>query len=179
MNGTTTASSGIITTSGFNETTTASNGTVISFPSITSASMNFTSLSTSTIPLTSTPSVNSEFTFVTQSSLFVAPTSSATPTTTVTDPDTPVTTFTFSSASSQAADSKPTQAALPTNLPLQIFPAEGSHPGDPDLSNYSLISILFDSALNWKFVAQNSTSSSQIFAWMSPILQTSLGLTRT
>ncbi|EIW59610.1 uncharacterized protein TRAVEDRAFT_121219, partial [Trametes versicolor FP-101664 SS1] len=165
--------------SGNATTTTASNGTVISFPSITSASMNFTSLSTSTIPLTSTPSVNSEFTFVTQSSLFIAPTSSSTPTTTATDPDTPVTTLSISPVSSQAADTKPTAPALPTNLPLQIFPAEGSHPGDPDLSNYSLISILFDSALNWKFVAQNSTSSSQIFAWMSPILQTALNLTQS
>ncbi|KAI0823199.1 hypothetical protein BC628DRAFT_594937 [Trametes gibbosa] len=138
--------------------------------------MNFTSLSTSSLPPTSTPSVNSEFTFVTQTSLFIAPTSSSA-SATPTDPDEPVTTFNLTSPTTTAApDSKPTQAPLPSNLPVQIFPAQGSHPGDPDLSGYSLISILFDSALNWKFVAGNITSSSQIFAWMAPLLQASLGL---
>ncbi|KAI0369357.1 hypothetical protein BV20DRAFT_946151 [Pilatotrama ljubarskyi] len=139
--------------------------------------MNFTSLSTSAAPLTSTPSVNSEFTFVTQTSLDIAPTtSSSAAAPSITDPDQPATTFSFASPSSAAADQRPTQAPLPSDLPLQIFPAQGSHPGDPDLQGYTQISILFDAALNWNFVAKNQKSSSQIFAWMSPILQAALNL---
>ncbi|KAH9846427.1 hypothetical protein C2E23DRAFT_872378 [Lenzites betulinus] len=166
--------------SSFNGTASASasNGTVISFPSITASStMNFTSLSTSSLPPTSTPSVNSQFSaFVTQSSLFLAPTSSSSASTTLTDPDA-ATTFNLTiPTTTAAADSKPTQAPLPSNLPSVIFPAEGSHPGDPDLTGYTLISILFDSALSWSFVTGNSGSPSQIFAWMPLIIQTALGL---
>ncbi|KAI1789401.1 hypothetical protein LXA43DRAFT_974326 [Ganoderma leucocontextum] len=156
-------------------TTTAnstSSGTVISLPSITST-LTFTSVTTSH-SLTSTPSVNSQFTFVTDTSLAVAstPTTTSTIASSVTDPDKPTTTFTLA-----ASDTSPTQAALPSNLPNQIFPVVGSHPGDPDLTGYSLISLLFDTALNWDFVVHNSNSSSQIFAWMSPILQAALSLT--
>ncbi|KAI0629860.1 hypothetical protein C8Q77DRAFT_1220048 [Trametes polyzona] len=162
------------TTLSSDNSTVISTGTVISFPSITATNMSFTSLSTSTIA--ATPSVNSEFTFVTQSSLFLATTPSSSVAPTVSNPDEPTASFTVTPLSSAAADSKPTQAPLPSNIPLEIFPATGSQPGDPDLVGYSEISILFDSALNWKFVVQNSTSSSQIFAWMTPILLTSLTL---
>ncbi|TBU57374.1 hypothetical protein BD310DRAFT_1020567 [Dichomitus squalens] len=163
-----------ITTSAVNGTTTSTstNGTVISLPSITSTSVATTNLTTSHV-LTSTPSVDSQFTFVTGTSLAVASTpSESTLTTTATDPDTPSTTFTL-----QPSSASPSQAALPSDLPNQIFPAAGSHPGDPDLDGYTQISLLFDAALNWEFVLTNPNSSAQIFAWMSPILQASLDLT--
>ncbi|RPD56166.1 hypothetical protein L226DRAFT_583364 [Lentinus tigrinus ALCF2SS1-7] len=154
----------------------SSNGTIISLPSVTSSSIAFNTTSTS-FSLSVTPSINSQFTFVTDTSLAVAsqPSSTGTPTSSLTDPDEPTTTFTVNPSS--AADTKPTQAPLPSGLPTQIFPAEGSKPSDPDLSGYSLISLLFDSGLNWEFVVKNTNSSSQIFAWMSPLLQASLSLT--
>ncbi|KAI0643037.1 hypothetical protein C8Q79DRAFT_1002798 [Trametes meyenii] len=175
VNATTTLSAGNETT-----TSTSSNGTVISFPSITAtatANASVTSLTTS-VSLTSTPSVSSEFGFLTGSSLVVdqPTTTSSSATATLTNPDQPVTTFTLASSSSVAPDARPSQAPLPSGLPLQILPASGAHPGDPDLTGYSQISILFDTGLNWKFVAQHSDSSSQIFAWMSPILQAALNL---
>ncbi|KAI0775505.1 hypothetical protein BD413DRAFT_471050, partial [Trametes elegans] len=182
-NSTVTSATTVTTVSGNITSTFTSdvNGTVISFPSITSTSANFTSTSTSTfVSLSSTPSVNSEFTFVTQSTLFLDTSSTTeTPSSSATDSDVPSTTFTLSSISSAAPDSKPTTPALPPDLPLQILPAEGAHPGDPDLAGYSQISILFDAGLNWKFVAGTQKSSSQIFAWMPPILQASLGLTES
>ena len=153
----------------------STNGTIISLPSVFSSSVSFNATSTS-FSLAVTPSVNSQFTFVTETSLAVAsqPSTTDTPTSTLTDPDEPTTTFTV--AASSAADTRPTQAPLPSGLPTQIFPAEGSKPGDPDLTGFSQISILFDSGLNWDFVVNNANSSSQIFAWMSPILQASLSL---
>ncbi|KAH9891983.1 hypothetical protein C8Q73DRAFT_98786 [Cubamyces lactineus] len=132
-------------------------------------------LTTETSP-TSTPSVNSDFTFVTQTSLFVASTTSSSAVTSATDPDQPVTTLSVSAPTSAAPDNAPSQAPLPKDIPLQILPAMGSHPGDGDLVGYSEISLLFDLALDWVFVAKNSSSSSQIFAWMPPILQTALNL---
>ncbi|RDX46523.1 hypothetical protein OH76DRAFT_1355850, partial [Lentinus brumalis] len=168
--------SSITTTVSANVTSSVStNGTIISLPSVTSSSVSFNATSTS-FSLSVTPSVNSQFTFVTETSLAVAsqPSSSSSVTSSLTDPDEPTTTF--SVAASSAADTKPTQAPLPSGLPTQIFPAEGSKPSDPDLDGYSLISLLFDSGLNWDFVVNNANSSSQIFAWMSPILQASLSL---
>ncbi|KAH9924613.1 uncharacterized protein BXZ73DRAFT_50367 [Epithele typhae] len=152
-------------------TSTTSNGTIISFPTVTSS----VTPTPTTTSLTSTPQVGTEWTFLSGSSLALASTSSSTDvSTTATDPDEPTTTFTFASS---AADSKPTQAALPSDLVQQILPAKGYQPGDPSLAGYSLVSILFDTALGWQFVVENSDSASQIFAWMSPILQAALSLT--
>lgn len=44
------------------------------------------------------------------------------------------------------------------------------------MGGYTGVSLLFDSGLNWNFVVNNENSSSQIFAWMSPILQAALSL---
>ncbi|KAI0754641.1 hypothetical protein C8Q80DRAFT_1216565 [Daedaleopsis nitida] len=172
---TTTGALNVTTTTGaLNITTTStSSGTVISLPDVTSTSTDPSSLTTI---VTVTPSVNSQFTFVTDSSLAVASQPSTTSTSAApTDPDAPSTTLTVSFTSA-ADSSKPSTAPLPSGLPTQIFPVVGSKPGDPDLDGYSGISILFDSGLNWNFVVNNENSSSQIFAWMSPILQASLSL---
>ncbi|KAI9064697.1 hypothetical protein FKP32DRAFT_1569409 [Trametes sanguinea] len=174
INGTTTIST--VISSGAANATTSSNGTIITFPSA-SSTMNVTSLST-TVELTSTPSIASDFTFVTGSSLLVATTSSSTPSATATDPDQPATTLSIlPQSTTAAADSTPTQPVLPNNIPWQILPPTGAHPGDGDLGGYTEISLLFDTALNWLFVATNQNSSSEIFAWMPPILQTLLQTT--
>lgn len=115
--------------------------------------------------------MESNFSFLTQSTLIVA---SVAPTAAVplTDPDQPTTTLNIPNA---GATNSLTQAALPTGIPSRIFPQNGI-PDGTDMSGLTLISILFNSELNWPFVASHQDSSSQIFAFFPTVLQTALGL---
>jgi hypothetical protein len=117
--------------------------------------------------------VESGFSFLTQSTLIVA---SVAPTAVVplTDPDQATTTLSIPNA---GATDALTEAALPTGIPSRIVPQDGI-PDGTDLTGLTLISILFDSQLNWPFVASHQDSSSQIFAFFPQVLQTALGLSR-
>lgn len=64
---------------------------------------------------------------------------------------------------------------LPTGIPNKIYPKDQLSP-DTDLTGYTLISILFNRALNWPFVVENRVSSSQIFAWVPVLIATAVGI---
>ena len=89
------------------------------------------------------------------------------------DPDEP--TSTTSIASSVAATATPSQPALPTNLPVRIYPSEQADPQQID-GEHTLVSLLFKPALNWLTVANNTQSSAQIFTWMPSVVQYALNL---
>jgi hypothetical protein len=153
-----------------------SSGAAISFPTGASGASGLATATGTgaTRPTgTNTPafSVESNFSFLTQSTLIVAsvaPTIAAP----LTDPDQATTTL---SIPGSAPTDSLTQAALPTGIPSRIVPQNGI-PGGTDLTGLTLISILFDSELNWPFVTTNQDSSSQIFAFFPSVLQNALGL---
>jgi len=70
----------------------------------------------------------------------------------------------------------PSQALLPPGLPTRILPGVGGVSQNASLPGYSMISVMFDSALNWPFVATTSVSASQIFAWFPTLLSTGAGI---
>ncbi|KAL4070006.1 hypothetical protein V8B97DRAFT_1871946, partial [Scleroderma yunnanense] len=90
----------------------------------------------------------------------------------VTNPDQAPTTLSLSSG---APTSVPSAAALPGGLPSVILP-------QPQLNlslvptDYVLISVLFNSSLNWEFVATNADSPGQIFAYFPEVIATALGI---
>ncbi|KAF7296536.1 hypothetical protein HMN09_01060600 [Mycena chlorophos] len=132
-----------------------------------SATGNSTSVSSVSQP-TTTASVASDLTFIlTESSLAIAsmPTTSSL---SLSNPDAPTTTVSFTASAQTAL----TTAALPSGLPSRIYPPSGvvNSPG----GNYSFISLLFDGYLGWDFVCTSDVSSSQIFAFMPVILATAL-----
>ncbi|KZT67093.1 hypothetical protein DAEQUDRAFT_673955 [Daedalea quercina L-15889] len=165
-------------TSSANSTSSA----VISFPSQnTSTSLSFTSLSTLTSTTSYsriTPSQNSQ-TFLTQTTLILASSSSSSspPSSSLTDPDQPTSTSSIPSTIVSASAS-PSQAALPANLPVRIYPSTQAQPDDID-GDYTLISLLYKSSLNWVTVANNTESSAQIFEWMPTILQYALNVSES
>ncbi|KAG6876704.1 hypothetical protein C0993_000968 [Termitomyces sp. T159_Od127] len=122
------------------------------------------------------PTVTSDLSFVLSvSSLAVAPAPTTTSSITITNPDAPMTTLSLVSEPGTAPMTTLPQP-LPSGLPSRIVP-----PTPLDLSQvtnqYTMISILFDEELNWPFVVGNQLSSSQIFAWITVIIQTALNLT--
>ncbi|KAL6300111.1 hypothetical protein BKA93DRAFT_829390 [Sparassis latifolia] len=151
----------------------ASSSVIISFPSGLSSSGSLSFSSLSTVRPTTSISINSQFSFVTQSSLLVASLSStsATPST-LTNPDQPTSSVEINSASASATAS-PSAAALPSGLAARIYPLDVL-PGD--LSNYTLISILFGPALNWPFVVNDTQASAQIFAWGPAVVYSALAI---
>ncbi|TDL22097.1 hypothetical protein BD410DRAFT_265758 [Rickenella mellea] len=143
----------------------------------------FTSLSTlSALPDTSAtstfsmPPLQSQFSFLTQSTLIVAPTTtSGSDSLTITNPDQATTTASLVGVSQTLAA---TQAALPSGLPARFLPAEGVTAND-DLSGYSPVSIMFDSGLNWAFVAANPDSvAGEIFAYLCVVLEAALSISQ-
>jgi len=77
--------------------------------------------------------------------------------------------------STVAPTATPSVAPLPAGLAARIYPADSVDPSQVT-SNYTLVSILFDQALNWPFVANNTQSSLELFAWMPTIISTSLNI---
>ena len=94
----------------------------------------------------------------------------------MTDPDAAPSTTIAEVPSGTAATAVPVQSALPSNMPSRIFSATSVDPSSSKLSGYTLISILFDQALNWGFVAGDSQAIGQLFRYMPPLLAGSLGI---
>jgi len=117
------------------------------------------------------PTLAPNYSFLTQSSLAVDATT-APDTASFTDPDQATTTFEPESAS---PSSVPTLAPLPAGMPARIY-SQDQIPPTQDLTGLTLISILFNSALNWPFVVGNPVASSQIFAYFPTVIQTALEL---
>ncbi|THH15327.1 hypothetical protein EUX98_g9484, partial [Antrodiella citrinella] len=154
------------------------NSTIISFPSAaSSATDSFTSLSTASdnaTTVSATPTIASQFTFLTQTSLLVAPTSSTpSPSLSLTNPDQATSTASFTLLSSTAS---PSAASLPSGMPAQIFPAEGIPPGT-NTNGYTFISILFDPSLRWSWVTSHSDSATQLLAYTPILIQSALNIT--
>ncbi|KAI5116441.1 hypothetical protein M0805_006254 [Coniferiporia weirii] len=181
------------TTSGFSTPTDISSGgltsasqTSIIFPTGNATSVvptsTFSGLSTLTaLPVpstvtTATPSLESQFSFLTQSSLLVSEVSTSTSVsgTTLTDPDEPTTSVLIESVTSGATV---TSAPLPSDLPSRIYPAEGGVSANDVNEGYTPVSIMFDSTLGWEFVAKNTDSAAQIFAYFPTCLEVALGIT--
>jgi hypothetical protein len=123
-----------------------------------------------------TPTLSSQFSFLTETTLLLpTPESTETPepTTTETDPDVPTTSIPLEGVSQTATI---TAIPLPTDLPARIFPAEGGvNPSDVP-SGYTPVAILFDTALGWEFVAKHSRSSAQIFAYFPSVIQNAVNI---
>ncbi|KAF8879494.1 hypothetical protein BD779DRAFT_1150957 [Infundibulicybe gibba] len=66
-------------------------------------------------------------------------------------------------------------APLPTDLPARIYPKDQLSPS-ADLDGSTLVSILFNPDLNWKFVVGSQVASSQIFAYLPAIIASALGI---
>ncbi|TFY83180.1 hypothetical protein EWM64_g835 [Hericium alpestre] len=102
------------------------------------------------------------------------PTPSSPASATVTDPDAPATTLSVAGPSGTAA---PVSAPLPNDIPARIYPPQPI-PQGTDLSQYTLISILFDSSLPWIFVAGSGDSQAQLLSWLPTVLQGALPITQ-
>jgi hypothetical protein len=61
-------------------------------------------------------------------------------------------------------------------MPGRIYSSSPA-PSGSSLDGLSLISILFDQSLNWKFVVNSPLSSSQIFGWIPYLITNALGIT--
>lgn len=117
---------------------------------------------------------NSQFSYVTVTSLLGTsfPSSSIPPT--LTNPDAATTTLSLPDPSNSAAG--PVQSAsLPSDIPARIYPAElldtSTLPTD-----YVLCSLLFDAFLSWVFVASNTQSQGQLFSWAPIIISSALNI---
>lgn len=93
--------------------------------------------------------------------------------TTLTNPDEPT-----SSVPLESETSGETVVAvpLPSGLPSRIYPASGGVTADVNLDDYTAVSVMFDGSLGWAFVATNTDSAAQIFAYFPTCLQVALGL---
>ena len=121
-----------------------------------------------------TPPPNSQFSYVTMSSLLGTSLQSSSIPPTLTNPDAATTTLSLPGPSNSSTDS-PTGAPLPAYLPARIYAP------DQDLintlpSDYTICSLLFTSFLSWAFVAQNTQSQGQIFSWAPIIIATALNI---
>lgn len=91
----------------------------------------------------------------------------------MTNPDQATTTVNTQSGPTPATTL--TVAPLPTGIPGRIYPKVQLDLSQ-DLSNFLMISILFNQELNWPWVVSHQTSSIQIFAWLPAIIATALGV---
>ncbi|KAH9973915.1 hypothetical protein BJV74DRAFT_194351 [Russula compacta] len=177
--GSTTGSEGASTTGALSGTNSGSlsaspSPPVISFPS---GSPNAVSQTTD-VPLTaftrssSLPPVNSQFSYITIFSLLGVSVQTSPIPSSMTDPDAPTTTLSLIAPSSSLTG-QVTPVPLPSDLPARIYPVNqiGNLPG-----GYTLCSILFDSSLPWDFVASNTQSQGQIFAWTQVLIMNALNI---
>ncbi|KIO25666.1 hypothetical protein M407DRAFT_207770, partial [Tulasnella calospora MUT 4182] len=91
---------------------------------------------------------------------------------TLTDPDAAFTTASLT----QSGTGAPTQAALPTQLPTRIFPANRLDPDDPALDSMTLVSIKFLLSLSWSFVVSNSNTAALLFVYTPQAIANALGI---
>lgn len=93
----------------------------------------------------------------------------------LTDPDQVPTPTSFSTTGTPAA--APSVVSLPSGMPARIVPGSGGvDPEVDNLNGFTLIAILFDQGLNWDTVVQHPDSPGQIFAWLPPVILTSLSI---
>jgi hypothetical protein len=117
-----------------------------------------------------TPPPQTQFSYVTQTTLLGVPVPSSSVSLTLSDPDAVPTTVLPSKSLSGPASEVP----LPSNLPARIYSPE---PIDPkELVGHDLISIKLDSVLLWRFVSENTQSQGQIFLWLPSLLSQALGV---
>jgi hypothetical protein len=132
---------------------------------------------TTETPAHATIYVTSDLSFVlTETSLALASlASTGSAAGTLTDPDAATTTVSPVASPPPAAATTLAAQALPAGIPSRIYP-----PAQLDLkqdfSGYTLISILFNQELNWPFVVNSPIASSQIFAFVPPLVYTALGV---
>lgn len=152
---------------------------VISFPSYTTSLNDQTTSvqSTSTGPSAPEFTQNSQFSYVTITSLLGTsiPSSSIPPT--LTNPDAATTTLSLPDPSNSAAGPV-SSALLPSDIPARIYP-----PVPLDTSTLPnddvLCSLLFDAFLSWGFVFKNTQSQGQIFGWTPIIVARALNISVT
>ena len=124
-----------------------------------------------------TPSVASQFTFLTGSSLVTAaPLSSSSADVSLSNADQAPSSVSFSSV---AATASPSAVSLPAGLPARIYPAQGVTPGVDNLDGFTLVSILFDQGLRWTFVVNSPQAASQVLAYTPIDIYTACGITGT
>ncbi|KAF5374174.1 hypothetical protein D9615_008817 [Tricholomella constricta] len=157
--------------------TSVSTSISISFPTGSISNPGNSSSSTE-VSITSEPtptptiSINSDLSFIlTEPSLVFTSIASSTAEATLTDPDQATTTV--ETQAGPATASSILSAPLPTGIPGRIYPRVQLDTSQ-DLSDYTMISILFNQELNWPFVVTTQISSSQIFAWLPAIIATAL-----
>lgn len=121
-----------------------------------------------------TPTPNSQFSYVTESSLLGTSLSTSSIPPTLTNPDAATTTLSLPDPSNSVTGSGP-GAPLPSYLPARIYA-----PDQVDVnslpSDYTLVALLFSSFLSWQFVAQNTQSQGQIFDWTPIIVANALNI---
>ncbi len=160
----------------FGDRDSSSSPPVISFPSDTTSSNGRTTGVQSTMSAgSSTPlTPNSQFSYVTASSLLGTSVKSSSIPPTLTNPDAPITTFSLPDPSASASGPAPS-APLPADLPARIYPANQVSSPSGDV----LCSLLFSSFLSWSFVATHAQSQGQIFSWTPLIISRALNISET
>ncbi|KAI0034609.1 hypothetical protein K488DRAFT_45031, partial [Vararia minispora EC-137] len=152
----------------------SSTSITITFPTASvSSSASLTSSASANATTTFTVSVDSQFSFLTQTSLLLATPTSSSISITQTNPDAPATIV--SEVSSAPVATVSASPILPSTVPSRVYPPSPI-PSSENLSGYTLVAVLFDSQLDWQFVTSSSDSETQLFSWMPPLLQASLGL---
>lgn len=132
---------------------------------------------TSTLPLSSTyilPTTNTNYQYLSTVSSLLVNTATPTPTAspTISNPDIPTTTVSLASA---PPASQPSAVPIPTYLPSAIMPRPTLNVQNVPTTD-TLISVLFNQSLNWKWVATNSDTQGQIFEYFPSIIATALGI---
>ena len=116
-----------------------------------------------------TPPPQSQFSFVTESSLLLSQMSTTSSgQVSLTNPDAPTTTISVQPTAPQS---------LPTNLPSRIYPFGGATNNAVN-STVSLVSLLFDNDLSWSFVVNNQDSAGQLLSWTPFLITSALGLSQ-
>ena len=169
----------VVTFLNFGDRDSSSSPPVISFPSYTTGpSDQMTSVpSTSTGSSAPVYTQNSQFSYVTVTSLLGASFQSSSIPPTLTNPDAATTTLSIPDASTSAAGPV-SSAPLPADLPARIYPADVVNPSALP-SGDVLCSLLFTSFLPWNFVATHTQSQGQIFSWTPLIVSQALNISST
>jgi hypothetical protein len=130
-------------------------------------------VSTASFPYSLTPPQQTQYSYVTQTTLLALPVQSSSVPLTLNNPDAPLTTMSLPAAS--VSPTGPVSVApLPSGLPARIYPPVDLSAAQ--LSGSSLINLLLLKELSWDFVAKNSESQGQIFLWCPVALATALDL---
>jgi hypothetical protein len=166
----------VVTFLNFGDRDSSSSPPVISFPSYTTGPSDQTTRVPSTSSGSSAPvyTQNSQFSYVTVTSLLGISSQSSSIPPTLTNPDAATTTLSLPDVSTSAAGPV-SSAPLPADLPARIYPADVVNPSALP-SGDVLCSLLFTSFLPWNFVATHTQSQGQIFSWTPIIVSQALNI---